>query len=58
MVLNVVFPPWVLPGSGIVAIAIARVVAVEMAARSAGEGRAGLEPSDQHNRTEPCLLVG
>jgi hypothetical protein len=37
-VLNVLIPPWILPGFGIVAIAIARIVAVERAARSTGGG--------------------
>jgi hypothetical protein len=33
-VLNVLIPPWILPGFGIVLIAITRVVAIEKAARS------------------------
>lgn len=34
-VLNVVIPPWIVPGFGVVLVAIARVVATEKAARSA-----------------------
>jgi hypothetical protein len=37
-VLNVLIPPWILPGFGIVLIAIARIVTVERAARSPGDG--------------------
>jgi hypothetical protein len=37
-VLNVLVPPWILPGFGVVVVAIARVVAVEKAARSTTPG--------------------
>ena len=35
-VLNVLVPPWILPGFGVVLVAIARVIAAEKAARSTG----------------------
>lgn len=46
-VLNVLVPPWILPGAGIVLIAVARVVAVEKAARSTewGHSEASRESS-------------
>ena len=37
-VLNVLIPPWILPGFGVVLVAIARIVATEKAARSASRG--------------------
>jgi hypothetical protein len=43
-VLNVLIPPWILPGAGVVLLAIARIVAVEKEARSKGAGRTAMRP--------------